>query len=40
VNLLGYGGVFLRAAIFLIAFLGMGLLIVAVGRWTRGRVPA
>ena len=39
VNLLGYDGVFLRAAIFLAAFLGMGLLVVAVARGTRGRVP-
>jgi hypothetical protein len=40
VNLLGYGGVFVRAAIFLLAFLAMGLLVVAVGRWTRGRSSA
>ena len=40
VNLLGYGGVFVRAAIFLLAFLAMGLLVVAVGRSTRGRSSA
>jgi hypothetical protein len=40
VNLLGYGGVLIRAAIFLIAFLGMGLLVVAVGRWTRDHAHA
>jgi hypothetical protein len=40
VTLLGYGGVFVRAGIFLLVFLGTGLLVVAVGRWTRGRSPA
>ena len=39
VNVLGYGGVFVHAAVFLLVFLGMGLLVVAVGRWTRGRLP-
>ena len=33
VNVLGYGGVLARAAGFLLVFLGMGLLVVAVGRW-------
>jgi len=37
VNLLGYGGVSIRAAILVLVFLGMGLLVVAVGRRTRGR---
>jgi len=37
VNVLGYGGVVGRAAILLLVFLGMGLLVVAVGRRTRGR---
>ena len=37
VNVLGYGGVLVRAAGFLLVFLGMGLLVVAVGRWTGGR---
>jgi hypothetical protein len=32
--------VFVRAAIFLLAFLAMGLLVVAVGRSTRGRSSA
>jgi hypothetical protein len=36
VNVLGYGGVLARAGGFLLVFLGMGLLVVAVGRW-RGR---
>jgi hypothetical protein len=40
VNVLGYGGVLAHAAVFLLVFLGMGLLVVAVGRWTRGRSPA
>ena len=39
VNVLGYGGVLVHAAVFLLVFLGMGLLVVAVGRWTRGRLP-
>jgi hypothetical protein len=39
VNVLGYGGVLAHAAVFLLVFLGMGLLVVAVGRWTRGRLP-
>jgi hypothetical protein len=37
VNVLGYAGVLARAAVLLLVFLGMGLLVVAVGRWTRGR---
>jgi hypothetical protein len=37
VNVLGYGGVLVRAAGFLLVFLGMGLLVVAVGRWMRAR---
>jgi hypothetical protein len=37
VNVLGYGGVLVRAAGLLLVFLGMGLLVVAVGRWTRAR---
>jgi hypothetical protein len=40
VHMLGYGGVLARAAVLLLVFLGMGLLVVAVGRWTRGRSPA
>jgi hypothetical protein len=36
VNVLGYGGVLARAVVFLLFFLGMGLLVVAVGRWTGG----
>ncbi len=36
VNALGYGGVLARAVAFLLFFLAMGLLVVAVGRWTRG----
>jgi hypothetical protein len=39
VKVLGYGGVLVHAAVFLLVFLGMGLLVVAVGRWTRGRLP-
>ena len=39
VNVLGYGGVLAHAAVLLLVFLGMGLLVVAVGRWTRGRLP-
>jgi hypothetical protein len=35
VNLLGYGGVLVRALGFLLVFLGTGLLAVGVGRWTR-----
>jgi hypothetical protein len=35
VNELGYAGVFARAAGLMLAFLGMGLLIVAVARWRR-----
>jgi hypothetical protein len=37
VNVLGYGGVLARAVGFLLVFLGMGLLVVAVGRWMRAR---
>jgi hypothetical protein len=37
VNVLGYAGVLARAAVLLLVFLGMGLLVVVVGRWTRGR---
>jgi hypothetical protein len=37
VNVLGYGGVLERAAGFLLVFLGMGLLVVAVARLTRER---
>jgi hypothetical protein len=37
VNLLGYGGVVARAGLLLLVFLGMGLLVVAVGRWMRAR---
>jgi hypothetical protein len=37
VNVFGYGGVLARAAGFLLVFLGMGLLVVAVGRWMRAR---
>ena len=40
VNVLGYAGVLAHAAVFLLVFLAMGLLVVAVGRWTRGRAPA
>jgi hypothetical protein len=40
VNVLGYGGVLARAAILLLVFLGMGLLVVALARWMRGRSPA
>jgi hypothetical protein len=39
VTVLGYGGVLVHAAVLLLVFLGMGLLVVAVGRWTRGRLP-
>ena len=39
VKVLGYGGVLAHTAVLLLVFLGMGLLIVAVGRWTRGRLP-
>ena len=37
VNVLGYGGVLGRAAGFLLVFLGTGLIVVALGRWTRAR---
>jgi hypothetical protein len=37
VNVLGYGGVIGRAGLLLLVFLGMGLLVVAVGRWMRAR---
>ena len=37
VNVLGYGGVLARAALFLLVFLGMGLLVVAVARRIRAR---
>ena len=37
VNVLGYGGVVARAGLLLLVFLGMGLLVVAVGRWIRAR---
>ena len=37
VNVLGYGGVFARAGLLMLVFLGMGLLVVAVGRWMRAR---
>ncbi|MGA3227297.1 MAG: Pr6Pr family membrane protein [Acidobacteriaceae bacterium] len=37
VNQLGYSGVLIRAVMFLLVFLGMGLLVVAVGRRTRQR---
>ena len=40
VGVLGYGGVLARAAGFLLVFLGTGLLVVAVGRWTRGLKPS
>jgi hypothetical protein len=39
VNVLGHGGVLAHTAVPLLVFLGMGLLLVAVGRWTRGRLP-
>jgi hypothetical protein len=35
VTTLGYGGVLARAAGLMLVFLGMGLLIVAIGRWKR-----
>jgi hypothetical protein len=35
VNTLGYGGVLARAAVLMLVFLGMGLLIVAIARWKR-----
>ncbi len=35
VNVLGYGGVSPAAAGLMLVFLGMGLLVVAVARWTR-----
>jgi hypothetical protein len=37
VNVLGYGGVLAHAVVFLLVFLGMGLLVLAVGRRTRRR---
>jgi hypothetical protein len=37
VNVLGYGGVLTRAALFLLVFLGTGLLVVAVARQIRAR---
>jgi hypothetical protein len=37
VKVLGYGGVLARAGLLLLVFLGMGLLVVAVGRWMRAR---
>jgi hypothetical protein len=37
VSVLGYGGVLARAGLLLLVFLGMGLLVVAVGRWMRAR---
>ena len=37
VNVLGYGGVLARSGLLLLVFLGMGLLIVAVGRRVRAR---
>ena len=37
---LGYTGVLVRAGLFLLVFLGTGLVVVAIGRWTRGRSPA
>jgi hypothetical protein len=39
VKVLGYGAVLAHAAVLFLVFLGMGLLVVAVGRWTRGRLP-
>jgi hypothetical protein len=36
VKVLGYGGVFVRAGVFLLVFLGLGLLAVALGRNSRG----
>jgi hypothetical protein len=37
VNLLGYGRVMAHAGVFLVVFLGLGLLVVALGRAWRGR---
>jgi hypothetical protein len=37
VNVLGYASVLAHAAALVLVFLGMGLLVVAVGRWTRRR---
>jgi hypothetical protein len=37
VKVLGYGGVLAHSAGFLLVFLGMGMLVVAVGRWMRAR---
>jgi len=35
VKVLGYGGVFARSGLLLLVFLGMGLLVVAIGRRVR-----
>jgi hypothetical protein len=40
VTVLGYAGALARAGVFFLVFLGTGLLVVAVGRWIRGRSPA
>jgi hypothetical protein len=40
VNVLGYGGVLVQAAMLLMVFSGVGLLVVALGRWTRPRWQA
>jgi hypothetical protein len=37
VNVLGYGGVLARSGLLMLVFLGMGLLVVAIGRWMRAR---
>jgi hypothetical protein len=37
VTVLGYGGVIARAGLLMLVFLGMGLLVVAVGRWMQAR---
>jgi hypothetical protein len=37
VNVLGYGGVLVQAAMLLMVFLGVGLVVIALGRWTRPR---
>lgn len=37
VNVLGYGGVLARSGLLMLVFLGMGLLVVAVGRRVRAR---
>ena len=39
VKVLGYGRVSANAAVLMLVFLGMGLLVVAVARWTRGLLP-